>query len=292
MILERLRIFVAVAEREHVTRAAESLHLTQSAVSNAIAALEAEHDVKLFDRIGRGVTLNAAGQTFLPEARAVLARAAAAEAALADISGLRRGRLTLWASQTIAGYWLPERLVAFNKAYPGVTLEVSVGNSREVADAVLDGAAEIGLIEGEIAEPALDETIVGADRLMVLITPDHPWAGAKRLSAATLTDQPWVLREQGSGTRSSFEAALRDRGAAPELLNVIMTLPSNEAVLTAALAGAGATALSQSVAEAAIASGRLKRAAFDLPQRPFRLLRHTDRYRSRAAQAFVDQLNV
>lgn len=292
MILERLRIFVAVAEREHVTRAAESLHLTQSAVSNAIAALENEHDVKLFDRIGRGVTLNAAGQAFLPEARAVLARASAAEAALADLSGLRRGRLTLWASQTIAGYWLPERLVAFHQAYPGVTLEVSVGNSREVADAVLDGSAEIGLIEGEIDEPLLDEAIVGADRLAVLITPDHPWAGAKRLRAEMLLDQPWVLREQGSGTRSSFETALRDAGAAPELLNVIMTLPSNEAVLTAALAGAGATALSQSVAEAAITSGRLKRAAFDLPERPFRLLRHTARYRSRAAQAFVDQLNV
>lgn len=292
MILERLRIFVAVAEREHVTRAAESLHLTQSAVSNAIAALEAEHDVKLFDRIGRGVTLNAAGQTFLPEARAVLARAAAAEAALADISGLRRGRLTIWASQTIAGYWLPERLVAFNKTYPGVTLEVSVGNSREVADAVLDGSAEIGLIEGEIAEPTLEETIVGADRLVVLITPGHPWAGVKRLPAASLIAHPWVLREHGSGTRSSFEAALRDAGTAPEALNVIMTLPSNEAVLTAALAGAGATALSQSVAEAAIASGRLKQAPFDLPERPFRLLRHSARYRSRAGEAFVDQLNV
>jgi DNA-binding transcriptional LysR family regulator len=292
MILERLRIFVAVAEREHVTRAAQSLHLTQSAVSNAIAALEGEHDVKLFDRIGRGVALNAAGQAFLPEARAVLARAAAAEAALADLGGLRRGRLTLWASQTIAGYWLPERLVAFHQAYPGVTLEVSVGNSREVADAVLDGAAEIGLIEGEIDEPLLDEAIVGADRLAVLITPDHAWAQIKRLRAEALLDQPWVLRELGSGTRSSFETALRDAGAAPELLNVVMTLPSNEAVLTAALAGAGATALSQSVAEAAIASGRLKRAAFDLPERPFRLLRHRARYRSRAGEAFVDQLNV
>ena len=78
--LERLRIFVAVAEREHVTAAARALNLTQSAVSNAIAALEAEHDVHLFDRVGRGVVLNQTGRTFLPEAKAVLARAAAAEA--------------------------------------------------------------------------------------------------------------------------------------------------------------------------------------------------------------------
>ncbi len=80
MTLERLRIFIAVAERQHVTAAARALNLTQSAVSNAIAALEAEHDVHLFDRVGRGVVLNQTGQAFLPEAKAVLARAAAAEA--------------------------------------------------------------------------------------------------------------------------------------------------------------------------------------------------------------------
>ena len=86
MTLEQLRIFVAVAEREHVTAAARELSLTQSAVSNAIAALEERHDVHLFDRVGRGVVLNAVGRSFLPEARAVLARAQAAENALADMS--------------------------------------------------------------------------------------------------------------------------------------------------------------------------------------------------------------
>ena len=102
MTLERLRIFVAVAERDHVTAAARALNLTQSAVSNAIAALEAEHEVRLFDRVGRGIVLNETGRAFLPEAKAVLARAQAAEAALADMSALRRGRLAVFASQTIA----------------------------------------------------------------------------------------------------------------------------------------------------------------------------------------------
>ena len=76
MTLEQLRIFVAVAERQHVTQAAAELHLTQSAVSSAIAALEARHDVRLFDRVGRNIVLNQNGQVFLEEARAVLARAA------------------------------------------------------------------------------------------------------------------------------------------------------------------------------------------------------------------------
>jgi DNA-binding transcriptional LysR family regulator len=287
LTLERLRIFVAVAERQHVTAAARALNLTQSAVSNAIAALEAEHDVHLFDRVGRGVVLNATGQAFLPEARAVLSRAAAAEAALADLSALRRGRLTVFASQTIASYWLPRRLVAFHAAHPGIELDVQIGNTRQAAAAVLGGEAEIGLVEGTVDEPALEQTRIGSDRLAVVVAPDHLWASLRRLSATDLASSPWVLREAGSGTRSTLEEAVRQAGIDPADLPVAMTLPSNEAVLAAAEAGAGATALSESVAYASVAAGRLVTAAFSLPERPFRLLRHSERYRSRAGDAFV-----
>jgi DNA-binding transcriptional LysR family regulator len=89
--LEQLRIFVAVAEREHVTRAAAALNLTQSATSAAIQALERRYGARLFDRVGRGISLTETGRVFLEEARAVLARAAAAERALADLGDLRRG---------------------------------------------------------------------------------------------------------------------------------------------------------------------------------------------------------
>ena len=290
MTLERLRIFVAVAERQHVTAAARALNLTQSAVSNAIAALEAEHQVHLFDRVGRGVVLNETGRAFLPEAQAVLARAAAAEAALADMSALRRGRLTVFASQTIASYWLPRRLVAFHAAYPGVELDVAIGNTREAAEAVVGGAAEIGLVEGVVDEPALEQTPVGSDRLAVLVAPDHAWATRRALSAEDLIGSPWVLREAGSGTRSTLEEAVRAAGVDPAGLPVAMTLPSNEAVLAAAEAGAGATALSESVAYASVAAGRLATAPFILPERPFRLLRHRERYRSRAGDAFVEAM--
>ena len=101
MTLEQLRIFVAVAEREHVTRAAEALHVTQSAASAAIAALEGRHNVPLFHRVGRRIELTDAGRMFLAEARAVLAKAASAELALGEYGGLKRGNLQLVASQTI-----------------------------------------------------------------------------------------------------------------------------------------------------------------------------------------------
>jgi DNA-binding transcriptional LysR family regulator len=107
MTLEQLRIFVGVAEREHMTRGAEALNITQSAASGAIATIEARYGVPLFHRVGRGIELTQAGQAFLGEARAVLGRAAHAETMLADFAGLMRGKLTLVASQTIASYWLP-----------------------------------------------------------------------------------------------------------------------------------------------------------------------------------------
>lgn len=104
MTLEQLRIFVAVATQQHVTRAAASLNLTQSAVSAAVSSLEARHAVRLFDRVGRRIELTEAGRLFLGEAVAVLARAEAAERMLADLSALKRGRIAIHASQTITGY--------------------------------------------------------------------------------------------------------------------------------------------------------------------------------------------
>src|ERR1700716_1710932 len=107
MTLEQLRIFIAVAEKQHVTQAANELHLTKSATSAAIAALEARYGIKLFDRIGRGIVLTQTGRYFLNEAREVVARAQAAGPGLGDLARRRRGSLTLAASQTVANYWLP-----------------------------------------------------------------------------------------------------------------------------------------------------------------------------------------
>src|SRR4051812_21868181 len=107
MTLEQLRIFLAVAEREHVTRAAEALNLTQSAVSAAVRALEERHGIALFHRVGRRIELSEAGRIFRNEAERVLARAQAAELVLSELGGARRGTLAVQASQTVASYWLP-----------------------------------------------------------------------------------------------------------------------------------------------------------------------------------------
>jgi DNA-binding transcriptional LysR family regulator len=288
MTLEQLRIFVAVAERQHVTRASEALHLTQSAVSSALTSLEGRHGVPLFDRVGRNIFLNQAGAVFLAEARAVLARAAAAEAALADLGGLARGRLSIHASQTIAHYWLPPRLTAFHRDHPGIALEVAIDNTAQVAKAVADGAAELGLVEGEIDNPALNRTVIAHDRLSLVVSPDHPWALAEPPQVVDLTATTWVFREPGSGTRSAFEAALAKAGLGIANLKISMILPGNEAIRVAVEAGAGAAVISRSVAAPGLASGRLVEIPYEFPTRAFYLLRHKLRYRSRAGDVFIE----
>ncbi len=222
MTLEQLRVFVAVAERQHVTRAAAALNLSQSAVSAAVAALEARHATVLFHRLGRGIALTEAGQRFLTEARAVLARAEAAELVLAELGGLHRGVLALQASQTIASYWLPRHLVAFRRAFPGIEVRLSVGNTAGVAAAVREGLVELGLVEGLVEDPSLLGVNLARDGLVLVVAPDHPWAGCPRLAPAALTESDWVLREPGSGTRSAFEAVLAGLGIGISKLRVAL----------------------------------------------------------------------
>jgi DNA-binding transcriptional LysR family regulator len=292
MTLEQLRIFVAVAERQHITRAAEALNLSQSAVSAAVTALEARHGVTLLDRVGRGVALNGAGAVFLAEAKAVLARADEAQSALEDLSNLDRGRLSIHASQTIASYWLPQRLAAFHLAHPGIALAVAIGNTAQVAAAVAAGEAELGLVEGAVDDPALSREVVAQDRLCLVVGRSHPWADRPPSSPDDLKAAGWVLREPGSGTRAVLETALPALGLMITDLPIAMVLPANEAVRAAVEAGAGAAVMSSTVAAAGLEAGRLIEVEMALPPRDFTVLRHKQRYRTRAADAFSAMISI
>jgi DNA-binding transcriptional LysR family regulator len=286
MTLEQLRVFLAVAERLHMTRAAAALNMTQSAASASVAALEARHGVRLFDRVGRGLALTEAGRTLLPEARAVLARAGQAVQALDDLAGLRRGALTVGASQTVASYWLPPHLARFGEAHPGVKLTMIAGNTAQVAQAVLDGVAEIGFVEGEVANPLLARRRLAGDRLGLYAAARHALSGTA-IDAAALRTLAWVMRDEGSGTRAALEVALVRIGVDPDALHVVLDLPSNEAALAAVAAGGAVTAVSELAARPMLAEGRIVRLDLDLGERRFDLIARVDRRRSRAAEALL-----
>jgi DNA-binding transcriptional LysR family regulator len=286
MTLEQLRIFAEVAARQHITKASDHLNMTQSAVSAAITALETRHGVTLFDRVGRSIVLNRTGQLFLKEAQAVLASAKAAEAALMDLSGLMHGELSLMASQTIGGYWLSPRLAAFRRNYPGIELAVRIGNTAEVSNAVANGEVEVGLIEWPNDRRGVSARQVAMDEMIVVVAPSHPWADGKARGPADFPQTQWVLRERGSGTRLAFESLLHKAGLDIEALDVAMVLPENEPLVGVVEAGIGATLMSRSVIAMKLETGLLAEVNMPPLPRPFFLLRHEERYRSKAADAF------
>lgn len=284
MTLDQLRVFVAVAEREHVTRAAASLSLAQSAVSAAVASLEREYGLRLFDRVGRNILLTEAGRLLLGEARAVLARAGALERTLGELSGLRRGMLTLHASPVIAGYWLPPRLARFHDCFPDIRVELRIGEAGEVARAVAEGAAELGFVEEEVTADALLAEPVAEDWMVPVARRADPGV------TVDLRGRRWVMRERGCGARALVEAALRRRGIDPASLHVALELPSDEAVRAAVEAGAGIAALSEQVVAQAVEGGTLRAVGPPLAARSFHVLRHRERPGGHASLALLARL--
>jgi DNA-binding transcriptional LysR family regulator len=295
MTLDQLQIFIAVAEREHVTRAADALGLAPPSVSAAVASLEREFGTKLFHRVGRGIVVTEGGKLLLDEARALVNRADAVKLAMREFTGLSRGRLQIKASQTIANHFLPARLVDFHQAYPGVALVVSVGNSTEVVAAVIRGDIELGFVEGpeeEFQDPRLAIELIARDDLVMVASANHPWATRDKLAAEDLAAGKWVLREEGSGTRAAFVKALDVLGVPYANLNIAIELPSNSGVLAAVLAGAGTTILSKRVCDDAMKAGSLKRLPVPIAPRAFYAAQHGDHYRSRAVSALLEILRA
>jgi DNA-binding transcriptional LysR family regulator len=191
------------------------------------------------------------------------------------------------ASQTIASYWLPRHLVAFRRAYPGIDIRLKVGNTTQVSAAVREGVADIGFVEGAVEDAMLTLDQVARDHLVVVVGADHHWSDLGGIQPEALTETEWVLREPGSGTRSEFEAAVRNFGLSPGALKIALELPSNESVRAAVEAGMGATAISASVAAPSLEAGLLHQVALDLPDRAFNVIRHVERHSGKAAEALL-----
>ncbi|HEU6454955.1 MAG TPA: LysR substrate-binding domain-containing protein [Roseateles sp.] len=280
---------MTVAQTLNMRRAGELLHLTQPAVSAAVAGLEEGQGTRLFDRIGRGLALSAAGRSFLPEARAVLSRAADAQRVLQDLAGLAKGEVRLAASQTVATYWLPSRMAGFVEVHPGIDVSLVTGNSANAIAAVLTGEADLGFIEGDVEDPRLSCQRVGGDQLGLYAAPGHPLAG-RRVGARQLRGANWVLREAGSGTRDHLQAGLALLGIELDELRAKLVLPSNGAVLEAIACGGMVTAVSDLAAASRVAAGRLVRLNCEMPRRDFWQIWHRERRPSHAVQAFMARL--
>lgn len=246
MTLEQLKIFLAVAEYLHFTRAAEALYITQPSVSSAVQNLEAEYGVKLFNRIGRHIEITQAGRLLQKEAKQILDHVALTERGLRELNNLQQGDLKVGASINVGNYWLPEKICQFKRQYPGILINCTLGNAEEIYKGTVSGDFDLGLVTKEI-KPAfrhcLTQEIVGIDHLQLVVGRSHPWFGQPEVFLDDLYTTAWVMREPGSGAQQVFEQALHDWEIELGRLNVILVLNSSEMVKTVVEGGVGAAAI-------------------------------------------------
>lgn len=209
-----LAAFHAVAETGSVTAAAERLHVSQPALTREIRELEERLGVPLFDRLPRGMQPTEAGRLLDEFATQIFRLAEAAESAVGEFAGLKRGHLAIAASRTIGVYLLPPLMDEFRNLYPGVTLDVAISNTGRVQEQLLAHEHQLGLIEGPYDTATFDALPFGRDEIIAVAGATHPLARRRRLNAAALAESELILREAGSGTREVVEQAYAAHGLA------------------------------------------------------------------------------
>ena len=258
MNLNHLFLSRAVAEAGSFSRAAESVHVSQPAISMQVAELEAQLDLTLFHRLPRGVKLTAAGQLLFGYAQRLGALADEAQRAMAELKGLHRGRLSIGASTTIGVYLLPDLLGEYRRRYPEIDLQFDIANTEQIVNRLVDGTLDAGLTEGlPPNRDELDNVIFLRDELVPIVRPDHPGlaTGSEPLTLRELCAEPMILREPGSGTREVIEGALAKRRQ--KLQRIAMVLGSTEAIKRAVAAGLGVAIVSHLTIQTELALGRL-----------------------------------
>lgn len=289
MDLRQLRYFVAVAREEHVTRAARALHVSQPALSQQIASLERELDLPLFDRVGRGVVLTAAGRVLREHAERILLEADNARTAMDDLRGTLRGEVSLAAIQTANVTFLVEAMARFRETHPGVVVRVREERAERVVELVREGEVGLGVSylppdsgEGLEVEP------LHVEELVLVVPGGHPLAGSD-LPTRRVSEFPLVVPPGGYCLRSGIDSALEEGGARQR---VVAEIAAIEGICEAVRAGVGVAILPARYLEP---PGRRQglgvvRLVDPVPRRSVGVIRSADRHACTATRAFLGVL--
>lgn len=253
MELRQLEYFVAVAEEQSFTRAAERVHISQSGVSAQIRQLERELGAELFDRSARTVALTVAGKAALEHARAALAAAGAVGQAVGEVTDLIRGRLAVGMVIGCTLTPLFDALAAFHRAHPGVEISLVEDSSDRIVEGVRTGTIDLALVGAANATPeGLDALTIISERLVAAVPAGHPLAQQQRVTLRDLIAYPIVCMPPGTGLRTAFDRACATQGLRPRI-----TLQASAADAIAELAARGLAVAVLSDSMAASYSDRL-----------------------------------
>lgn len=285
LTLRQLDILEAVARCGSFSRASQELHLTQPAVSMQIKHLEQSLGIPLFEQIGKRIHLTEAGQETLKATRAVIRELVNLDDTLADLKGLKTGRLAVSVAST-ASYFTARLMALFRERHPDVRISLNVVNRETLLQHLAENSVDLALMgqppEGHdlTAQPFMENPLV------VIAAPSHPLAHTRHIALARLAEEPLVGRELGSGTRGAVEKFFADHGLA---LKAAMEMNKNEAIKQAVEAGLGLGVVSLHTVQAELASHQL--CVLDVQGFPLRrqwyLVQREGKRLSPVAQAFA-----
>ncbi len=285
----RLQVFHTVARLLSFTKAAETLHMTQPAVTFQIRQLEEFFNTRLFDRTHNRINLTAAGERVFEYSDRIIELYNEMDNRVREMTGDVSGILVIGASTTIAEYVLPSLLGEFKQLYPSVNIRLNVSNSMGVVHMVENNTVDVGVVESPISNKNLAVEVCWHDQLVFICPPDHPLAKEKVIKPEALADLPFIMREEGSGTLEFIRNHLFENGISLQEYNISLEVGSPEAVKSAVEAGLGISIVSSATVHKEIKLETL--AAIPLEpnlERPFSIVHQRQKFRLRAMEEFME----
>lgn len=292
MDIRRLEAFSKVYEMRSFSRAGQELYLSQPTISAHVSALEAELEVRLFDRLGRSILPTQAADVLYRHAQDIFARVASARAEIQLLQERVAGELLVGGSTIPAHYVLPSLLARFARRHPEVRMELRVGDSQAIIRRILAGEELVAMVGAGGDHPELAFEPILRDELVILGPVEGPAAAQAQCDPQELASLPWVMREAGSGTRRAFEQGLGRIGVDPRALSVALAVESTQAALASVRAGLGLTVTSRLAARPLLEAGQVREvrvSGLDMP-RNFYLVYHARRHQFPVTRYFIDFL--
>ncbi|MDE0583175.1 LysR family transcriptional regulator [Planococcus sp. A6] len=287
----KLEIFVTTAEQKSFTRAAELLHMTPSAISLSIKALENKLGVRLFERSNKYVQLTEAGQVMYAQSKEILLKYDQLKLALTELEPSTAMPLSIGAAYTFGEYFLPGIIYAFSKRHPNITPNITIHNSKTIIEQIHKQELDIGfIVEGEASGSDVDTKLFTEEGMVIIARSNHPIIRHSQVDRRLLEAETWIIREPGSGTRDVTDKLFAQLGIAPKK---VMSFGSSQTIKESVALGLGISYLSESTVKSETKIGSIGAITLaDFPNKSrFHYITHRASFHTQAAQLFLDFLD-
>ncbi len=289
MDLWQLHIFCNVIELKSFSKAGNVIHLSQPTISSHIKDLENHFGCQLIDRLGKEALPTKAGELLYNYACRLLSLRDQTESAMAEFQGALKGRLIVGGSTIPGNYILPQIIGRFSQNHPGISISLTIGDTKKIVDDCFSGAIELGVVGAKVEDKRISQKKLLEDDMCIIVPFDHKWHSKKAITLKMLLKEPFIIREKGSGTLKSIQSNFSKKEAYIENLNIVAEMGSTTSVIQGIKNNIGISILSTIAVKEELHAGTLKALLLqdvDL-KRNFYMIHNNQRTRSPLCNLFT-----